>query len=118
MQSNDTIMVNGLWGSGVTSKLPDGVVTRQKNKRGVNRYYKFYRNVNLDDVDSSNDDDEGLGLPEKHGQLRFAVMQIETNGKVGGVIECCFVIALLVGISYFEKTSFYTKLLLNKKSRI
>ena len=91
MQSNDIITVNGLWESGVViSTFSDGVVTRRKNKQGVDRYDKLYRNVNFDEAGGS-DDDEESGLPEKHSrQLRLGVMQIETNGKVGGMTDCCF----------------------------
>ena len=59
-----------------------------------------------------NFDDEGLGLPKKHGcQVRLGMMQIETNVKVGSMTNCCFVVA----ISYLEKASLYTKLTLNEK---
>lgn len=77
MQSDDAITVDGLWNpSVIIVTLPDGPVSRcqQASRNSSNRLSKSVK---------FEEEDEGLGLPEKHGhQLRLGV------------------IALLVGISY------------------
>jgi hypothetical protein len=109
MQSNAEEVINNGWNSNVSLYIFPNTYTPQPRKKNTKTKSFLYKNFGKNGAEAGS----GRIVAKKHGrEVRHGVFQIASAGVKNG----CFAVALLVGRSYLQQDTHYTKLGKNRNT--